>query len=182
MYFLYLIYIGGKTKESIIENHDIVLGIGKNIEDTFDQIKLTWHKKLKGLHIDSYKKIRFIDGYEIIPQKKTMGSNKLKANNKLKLWFVYIGGYLGKEIEESHQIIFLVAKTKEEAKENAKAKARQTIRMVHIDNILKLDIIKVKDNTKPNEYNEWLIHLRKDELERNDNILADWQGYKRLGY
>jgi len=52
----------------------------------------------EGLHIDSYKKIKYVDGYKITLQKienKKSKNNKFlrgKHNNK-NLWFVNIGGY-----------------------------------------------------------------------------------------
>ena len=54
-----------KQKKLIIELHDARWVIGSKIEDTYDTLSKDWFGSLEGLHIDSYKKIRYIDGYKI---------------------------------------------------------------------------------------------------------------------
>ena len=63
--FLYLVVLGGRTKKANIELHDVRWVVGSRIEDTFDALRKDWFGSLKGLHIDSYKKIKNIDGYKI---------------------------------------------------------------------------------------------------------------------
>ena len=63
--FLYLVLLGGKAKKANIELHDVRWVVGSKIEDTFDTLRKDWFGSLKGLHIDSYKKIKYIDGYKI---------------------------------------------------------------------------------------------------------------------
>ena len=64
-YFLYLIVLGGRAKKANIELHDVRWVIGSKIEDTYDTLRKDWFGSPKGLHIDSYKKIKYIDGYKI---------------------------------------------------------------------------------------------------------------------
>ena len=63
--FLYLIVLGGRAKKANIELHDVRWVIGSGIEDTYDTLRKDWFGSPKGLHIDSYKKIEYIDGYKI---------------------------------------------------------------------------------------------------------------------
>ncbi len=63
--FLYLIVLGGRAKKANIELHDVRWVIGSSIEDTYNTLRKDWFGSPKGLHIDSYKKIRYIDGYKI---------------------------------------------------------------------------------------------------------------------
>ena len=63
--FLYLVVLGGRAKKANIELHDVRWVVGSKIEDTYDTLKKEWFGSPKGLHIDSYKKIRYIDGYKI---------------------------------------------------------------------------------------------------------------------
>ena len=63
--FLYLVVLGGRAKKANIELHDVRWVIGSKIEDTYDTLRKDWFGSPKGLHIDSYKKIKHIDGYKI---------------------------------------------------------------------------------------------------------------------
>ena len=63
--FLYLVVLGGRAKKANIELHDVRWVVGSKIEDTFDTLRNDWFGSSKGLHIDSYKKIQYIDGHKI---------------------------------------------------------------------------------------------------------------------
>ena len=63
--FLYLVVLGGRTKKANIELHDVRWVVGSKIEDTYETLRKDWFGSPKGLHIDSYKKIKHIDGYKI---------------------------------------------------------------------------------------------------------------------
>ena len=64
-YFLYLVVLGGRAKKANIELHDVRWVVGSKIEDTYNTLRKDWFGSPKGLHIDSYKKIKYIDGYKI---------------------------------------------------------------------------------------------------------------------
>ena len=57
--------LGGWAKKANIELHDVGWVIGSKIEDTYDTLRKGWFGSPKGLHIDSYKKIKYVDGYKI---------------------------------------------------------------------------------------------------------------------
>ena len=59
--FLYLVVLGGKAEKANIELHDVRWVVGSKIEDTYDTLRKDWFGSPKGLHIDSYKKIKYID-------------------------------------------------------------------------------------------------------------------------
>ena len=63
--FLYLVVLGGKAKKANIELHDVRWVVGSKIEDTYDTLRKDWFGSSQGLHIDSYKKIKYVDGYKI---------------------------------------------------------------------------------------------------------------------
>ena len=63
--FLYLVVLGGRAQKANIELHDVRWVVGSKIEDTYDTLRKDWFGSLEGLHIDSYKKIKNIDGYKI---------------------------------------------------------------------------------------------------------------------
>ena len=58
--FLYLVVLGGRAKKANIELHDVRWVVGSKIEDTYDTLRKDWFGSPKGLHIDSYKKIKYI--------------------------------------------------------------------------------------------------------------------------
>ena len=63
--FLYLVVLGGRAEKANIELHDVRWVVGSEIEDSFDTLRKDWFGSPKGLHIDSYKKIQYIDGHKI---------------------------------------------------------------------------------------------------------------------
>ena len=55
-----------KVKQNAnIELHDIRLVVGSKIEDRYDTLRKDWFGSLKRLHIHSYKKIQYINGYKV---------------------------------------------------------------------------------------------------------------------
>ena len=66
--------------KSNVELHDVRWVVGSKVEDTFDVLRRDWFGSPDGLHIDSYKKIKNVDGYEI--NLKNIDKEKMK-NNKL---------------------------------------------------------------------------------------------------
>ena len=82
--FLYLVVLGGRAKKANIELHDVRWVVGSKIEDTYDTLRKDWFGSSKGLHIDSYKKIKYIDGYKI--NLINIEKSKIeKKNNKQKV-------------------------------------------------------------------------------------------------
>ena len=113
---LFIVVLGGRSLKSNIEIHDVRWVLGETIEDTFPELRKQWLGKKSGLHIDSYKCIKYIDGYQIVISK----SNKDKLNSPkiedLKLWFVNLGGYNPKKMYEEHEFTLVVAQKAIEAK------------------------------------------------------------------
>ena len=62
---LFLVVLGGRTASSHIELHDVRWVVGPSIESTIPTLRQQWFGLLSGLHIDSYKAIRHVDGYAI---------------------------------------------------------------------------------------------------------------------
>ena len=106
--------LGGRAEKANIELHDVRWVVGSKIEDTYDTLRNGWFGSSKGLHIDSYKRIQYIDGYKInlinsekdkIDKKKFVEKNKAKK----KLWFVNIGGYDPTSMQEKHEFGLVIA-------------------------------------------------------------------------
>ena len=144
--FLYLVVLGGRVKKANIELHDVRWVVGSKIEDTYDTLRKDWFGSLKGLHIDSYKKIKYIDGYKInlinfekdkIDEKQLVKKNKAKKH----LWFVNIGGYNPTSMQEKHEFGLVTASTKFEAQNIAKSKWLIGCQKKHKDDIASLELL-----------------------------------------
>ena len=112
--YLFLVVLGGKAPKANIELHDVRWVIGSTIEETFNDLRKDWFGSFEGLHIDSYKKINYVDGYKI--NLKNIENEKLKNNKfhdvnhqQVNLWFVNIGGYDPSSMQEKHVFGLVVA-------------------------------------------------------------------------
>ena len=183
---LFLVVLGGRAKKANVELHDVRWVIGSKIEDTYKVLRRDWFGAQEGLHIDSYKKINFVDGYKI--NIKNIENNKPKKNkslfgmsNKNNLWFVNIGGYDPRSMQEKHEFGLVVASSSLDAKNKAKSKWLIGCKKKHKDNIYSLrnfgnvddcELIKTIDN--------WEIELFLDDNYVEETNYPDWYGYKKL--
>lgn len=110
---LYAIYIGGSTKTSLIELHDIRFVIADTIEDTYDELRRDWWGTPESLHIDCWGVLTSADGHNIILKDHPQESCDEK------LYFVNLGGYDPQEFAELHKNVFVVAPTESKAKVKA---------------------------------------------------------------
>ena len=185
-YFLFLVVLGGRAKKANIEQHDVRWVVGSKIEDTYDTLRKDWFGSPKGLHIDSYKKIKYIDGYKInlknfendkINKKQLANRNKPQNN----LWFVNIGGYDPTSMQEKHEFGLVAASTKLEAKNIAKSKWLIGCKKKHKDDIASLEMLFNYDDCELiKKIGNWEIELTLENnlIEESNN--PDWYGYKRI--
>ena len=184
--FLYLVVLGGRVKEANIELHDVRWVVGSKIEDTYDTLRKDWFGSPKGLHIDSYKKIKYIDGYKInliYFEKDKIDKKQLVKKNKAKkhLWFVNIGGYNPTSMQEKHEFGLVIASNKLEAKNIAKSKWLIGCKKKHKDDISPLEILISCDDCKLiKKIGNWEIELTPDNKFIEENNYPDWYGYKRI--
>ena len=162
------------------------MGCSIKIEDTFDALGKDYFGSLKGLHIDSYKKIKYIDGYKInlinfekdkIVKKQLVKKNKAKKN----LWFVNIGGYNPTSMQEKHEFGLVIASNKLEAKNIAKTKWLIGCKKKHKDDIASLEkFISCDDCELIKKIGNWEVELIQDNNFIEENNYPDWFGYKRI--
>ena len=184
--FLYLVVLGGRVKKANIELHDVRWVVGSKIEDTYDTLRKDWFGSPKDLHIDSYKKIKHVDGYKInlinfARDKKD--AKQLVKKNKLKkhLWFVNIGGYNPTSMQEKHEFGLVVASTKLEAKNIAKSKWLIGCKKKHTDDLASLEMIISCDACEQiKKIGNWKIELTPDNNFIQENNYPDWYGYQKI--
>ena len=184
--YLFLVVLGGRAKKANVELHDVRWVVGSRIEDTYDVLIRDWFGNFEGLHIDSYKKIKYVDGYKITLKniEKIKFKNKKSFNNnncKKNLWFVNIGGYDPCSMQEKHEFGLVVASSKLEAKNIAKSKWLMGVKKKHKDDIASLKKLIGCDNCKLiKNIGNWEIELTLENnfIEETNN--PDWYGYKRI--
>ena len=185
-FFLYLVVLGGKAKKANIELHDVRWVVGSKIEDTYDSLRKDWFGSSKGLHIDSYKRIKYVDGYRInlinlIDDKIEKKAISKQNKGKKKLWFVNIGGYNPTSMQEKHEFGLVSASTKLEAKNIAKSKWLIPFKKKHIDDIASLEmLISCDDCELINKIGNWEIELTPDNKFIQKNNYPDWYGYQEI--
>ena len=184
--YLFLVVLGGRAIKANVELHDVRWVIGSKIEDTFDVLRRDWFGTIKGLHIDSYKKINYVDGYKINLKKikiKNIKKNKhsFVNNSKKKLWFVNIGGYDPSSMHEKHEFGLVVASSSLEAKNKAKSKWLNDCKKRHIDNINFLNNSLIFDDCELiKEIENWEIELFLEDKCFEETNSPDWYGCKKI--
>ena len=184
--FLYLVVLGGKSKKANIELHDVRWVVGSSIEDTYDTLRKDWFGSPKGLHIDSYKKIKYVDGYKInLINVENHKIEKRQLEKKLKpkktLWFVNIGGYHPTSMQEKHEFELVAASTKFEAKNIAKSKWLIGCKKKHKDDIASLEmLLRCDDCELIKKIGKWQIELTLDNNFIEENNYPDWYGYQKI--
>ena len=184
--FLYLVVLGGRANKANVELHDVRWVVGSKIEDTYDTLRNDWFGSPKGLHIDSYKKIKHIDGYKInvinfendkINKKKLVNRSK----HQKKLWFVNIGGYDPSSMQEKHEFGLVIASNKLEAKNKAKSKWLIGYEKKHKDDMASIEILISCDNCELiKKIGNWKIELIPDNDFIEENNYPDWYGYQKI--
>jgi len=184
--FLYLVVLGGRAKKANIELHDVRWVVGSKIEDTYDTLRNDWFGSSKGLHIDSYKKIKYIDGYKInLKNFENYKINKNQLANRTKhqknLWFVNNGGYDPSSMQEKHEFGLVIASNKLEAKNKAKSKWLIGYEKKHKDDMASIEILISCDNCEIiKNIGNWQIELTPDNNFIEENNYPDWYGYQKI--
>ena len=184
--FLYLVVLGGRAKKANIELHDVRWVVGSKIEDTFDSLKKDWFGSQEGLHIDSYKKIKFIDGYKIKLinfEKDKIEKRKLvkKRKDQKYLWFVNLGGYNPTSMQEKHEFGLVTASNKLEAKNIAKSKWLIGFKKKYKYDITFLEmLISCDDFELIKKIGNFEIELTPHNNFIEENNYPDWNGYQKI--
>ena len=183
---LFLVVLGGRAESANVELHDVRWVVGSKIEDTYDELRKSWFGTFEGLHIDSYKKIKYVDGYKInlkyIKNKKFKNNKFVNGKNtNNNLWFVNLGGYDPSSMQEIHEFGLLVASSKLEAKNLAKSKWLIGCKKKHKDDMASLKIIAGCDDCQLiKKIGNWEIELNIENNMIEENKNPDWYGYKRI--
>jgi Domain of Unknown Function (DUF1543) len=114
---LYMLLLGCTPFGRRTEQHDIFIGIGPSLQAVVPDIIVSWPEAQGKLHIDTWRKVQFVDGFEI--KVAFRDGAPLKPSNDQKLFFINLGGYRRNEFEEFHYKMLAVGKEKATAVQQA---------------------------------------------------------------
>lgn len=101
------------------EQHDIFFTVGTSLKDTLPAIKLFWPEAKEKIHIDAWRLVTAVNGYEVSVVEKESD----KEEGTLKLFFINLGGYKKDEFDEPHYKLVLAAENMAGAIKQAKETA-----------------------------------------------------------
>ena len=178
---LFIVVLGGRSLKSNIEIHDVRWVLGKSLEDTFPELRKQWIGKTNGLHIDSYKRIEYVDGYKIEISKCNKDNLINTKKEDESLWFINLGGYDPEKMYEEHKFTLVVAKKAIDAKKKAKRNWVSTLKNKHNDDFSNIkNFAKIDDIHSIKKISNWEIKLISDPKRRSDELTPDWYGYMRI--
>lgn len=121
---LFMIGMGGSIEGANIEVHDMQLIVAESPEACYPEALKRWYGA--SLHIDSYTKLEYIDGYNID------WDIELSQN----LYLIVYGGYNTSIIDEIHRYDIVIADNKVQAKQIAKKTINRFPNIDHVDNVV----------------------------------------------
>ena len=86
------------------EQHDIFFGIANSLEALVPAIKASWPEGI--VHIDSWREVCYANGYTVNITPRTANNT---LTEKLKLYFINLGGYKPNDMAEYHYKMVVAA-------------------------------------------------------------------------
>lgn len=166
---LFLVVLGGRVDGGLIEVHDARLVAGATLEDTFPTLRQGWFGRPRGLHLDSWARVRGVDGHGVVlrPQPPADGAPRL--------WFVNLGAYEPTAFHERHRCGLVVAPSARAARSRALRQLPLGVCQRHHD-----DLAAVDDCLAVERVDRWHVHLRPDPAFAGGVLEPDWIGYRRI--
>jgi hypothetical protein len=113
-----MVMLGCRPPGRLTEQHDIFFGIGNSLKELIPQMKHFWPEAKGKFHIDAWREVTQVDGYQI-----EIVSKGHPSDGSQNLFFINLGGYKENEFEEYHYKVLAVGETLAEASKKAKNNA-----------------------------------------------------------
>lgn len=113
---LFMLLLGSKAPGRHVEQHDYFFGIAASLKDLIPDIKTFWRGTSANLHIDGWREVNAVDGYNI----KVVSKEQADTTSTNKLFFINLGGYQAGKLEEQHYVILTVKNDRALAIQEAK--------------------------------------------------------------
>ncbi len=98
-----MLLLGSRAPGRHVEQHDFFFGIAAQLKDLIPEIKKFWPEAGNNIHVDAWREVNAVDGYQVrvVPKEHESGSGK-------KLFFINLGGYQENKFEEQHYTVLTV--------------------------------------------------------------------------
>ena len=116
-----MLLLGATPTGRFTEQHDIFFGIGNKLKELIPDIIDSWPEAKKKIHIDAWREVNWIDGFEVKVFDKT--ENFAPIEQPTKLFFINLGGYKENLFDEFHYKILIAAENISIAIQRAKQTA-----------------------------------------------------------
>ena len=119
---LFMLLLGATPNGRHTEQHDIFFGIAETLKDLVPAIKESWPEAGDKIHIDAWREVHFVDGYNVqVYEKNQLPVEAGETENRL--FFLNLGGYKQNEFEEFHYKMIVACENKSIAIRRAKETA-----------------------------------------------------------
>lgn len=109
---LYMILLGASVAGRNTEQHDVFFSIGNSLSELVPAMQAFWPEAKPKLHIDAWRQVTRVDGFEVSIIPKSAASEKADPAH---LFFINLGGYKPDEFEEFHYKMIVAATDKQDA-------------------------------------------------------------------
>lgn len=113
---LYMLLLGSKAPKRNVEQHDYFFGIAHSLKELVPEIKAFWPEAGASIHVDGWREVKQVDGYEIKIQPRTSTAE----SSTHQLFFTNLGGYQAGKLAEQHYIVLSVKDDRASAIQDAK--------------------------------------------------------------
>lgn len=171
---LFMVLIGCKPEGRHTEQHDIFFGIASSMKTLLPQIIAFWPEAKGDLHIDGWREVTQVDGFDIRIEERSNG----KVDQTHQLFFINLGGYKENEFDEFHYKMIVAAADKAEAVKRAKATAFYKHTQFygaksHIDDKYGVDVddlYKIEEVLSESIKNQFSISLQAADVIKEDEL------------
>lgn len=178
----YFTIIGCTPKNRLIEQHDVFFGMANQFKELVPSINNFWPECDGVFHIDSWRKVEYIENYKIDVV------NKGAYLGKEKIFFINLGGYLPNDMEEYHFKTLLIAKSKSEAIKKVKQtefykKFSFKGAASHIDDQYGVDIdeiFEIEDILLPEFKDKYSLQITETESYKEDQLHVGYLSLSKL--
>ena len=158
---LFMLLLGSKAPGRHVEQHDFFFGIAHELRDLVGDIKLFWPEARGKIHIDGWREVKVVDGYQV---KIVAKSHHKNSDVNEKLFFINLGGYQENKFEEQHYTVLTVKTDRAAASNEAKKTLffRHDHFETHIDDKYGIDvddIYQIDDILSPEQKEKFRIEL-----------------------
>lgn len=150
-----MVLLGANPPGRCVEQHDFFFGIAEDLQALIPQLKAYWPDAGNTLHIDGWREINQVDGYQV----KVVAAGQATNKDSHRLFFLNLGGYLAGELQELH---FTVLTAQSDRKEALKAAT----------NLSFFKEKSIKGNKAASAHIDEKFGLAVDEIHRIDDLLS----------